>query len=458
MRFNKTLHWAEGLFLQQQHLQYLQQDYLDRIRASRNLDAPYSEGFIDLELDEEALDTNRISIKKVSAIFNSGLEISMPGNANVLSIDISSKLKDVKTAMMVYLAAPCFSEINGNVCSDGDTSEKRIYVTDSTKVRDQNTGESETLVAVNRINVKLLTDLDDTSEYELLPLVRILPHSESIGSSIAKIDTDFVPPFWMNSESWPIAPRLNELLILMRRRRDALLSNFSSSSFMPENMNGTVTHNMLQLMVLNKFIGIFSSTFMPGVSRIFDLFVSLKALHGELSALYPMRDISEIGNYEHYDCADGFNDLVIQIRSMLLSEGETSFIKLDFVLDGRMFKAKLDDASLIQAEEYYVALTSESDSTEIAKAAEEGDKIRLIPPTLIDKRVRGAKLIEVRYPPKYFPSLVNTVWFKIEREESTAIWNDIKNQQTIVFDWVQTMFPDLKINVYITLKPKKPGK
>ena len=154
MRFNKTLHWAEGLFLQQQHLQYMQQDYLDRIRTSRNLDAPYSEGFIDLELDEEALDTNRITIKRVSAIFKSGLEISMPGNANIKSIDISSKLRDVKTAMMVYLAAPCLSDVNGNVCSDGDTSEKRIYVTDSTKVRDMNTGESETLVAVNGINVK----------------------------------------------------------------------------------------------------------------------------------------------------------------------------------------------------------------------------------------------------------------------------------------------------------------
>ena len=458
MRFNKTLHWEEGLFLQQQHLQYLQHDLQNRIRASRSLEAPYSEGFIDLELDEEALDTNRINLKKVSAIFKSGLEISMPGNANVMSIDISSKLRDIKTAMMVYLAVPCFSDVNGNVCSDGNTSEKRIYVTDSTKVRDQNTGESETLVAVNRINVKLLTDLDDTSEYELLPLVRILPHSESIGSSVAKIDTDYIPPFWMNSESWPINPRLNELLILMRRRRDTLLSDMSSSSFMPEHMNGTVTHNMLQLMVLNKYIGIFSSTFEPEVSRIFDLFVSLKAFHGELSALYPMRDYSEIGNYEHYDCGKGFNELVLQIRSMLLSEGETTFIKLDFIPDGRMFKAKLDDASLIQAEEYYVALTSESDSTEVAKAVEEGDKIRLIPPTLIDKRVRGAKLVEVRYPPKYFPSLVNTVWFKIEREESTVVWNDIKSQQTIVFDWVHTMFPDLKINVYITLKHKKPGK
>ena len=58
MRFNKTLHWEEGLFLQQQHLQYLQHDLQNRIRASRSLEAPYSEGFIDLELDEEALDTN----------------------------------------------------------------------------------------------------------------------------------------------------------------------------------------------------------------------------------------------------------------------------------------------------------------------------------------------------------------------------------------------------------------
>ena len=458
MRFNKTLHWAEGLFLQQQHLQYFQHDLLDRIRNSRILGAPYSEGFIDLELDEEALDTNRIKIKRVSAIFKSGLEVSMPGNANIMSIDISSKLKDIKTAMMVYLAVPCFSDVNGNVCSDGDTSEKRIYVNDSLKVRDQNTGESETLVAVNNINVKLLTDLDDTSEYELLPLVRILPHSESIGSSTAKIDVDYVPPFWMNSESWPIVPRLNELLLLMRRRRDTLLSNFSSSSFMPEHLGGTTTHNMLQLMVLNKYIGEFSSTFVPGVSRIFDLFVSLKAFHGELSALYPMRDISEIGSYNHHDCGEIFNELLIHLRSMLLSEGETTFIKLDFIPEGRMFKAKLDDASLIQAEDYFVALTSEADSVEVAKAAEQGDKIRLIPPTLADKRVRGAKLVEVRYPPKYFPSLVNTVWFKIEREESVAIWNDIKSQQAIVFDWVQTMFPDLKINVYITLKPKMAGK
>ena len=92
---------------------------------------------------------------------------------------------------------------------------------------------------------------------------------------------------------------------------------------------------MLQLMVLNKYIGEISSTFVPGVSRIFDLFVSLKAFHGELSALYPMRDISEIGSYNHHDCGEIFNELLIHLRSMLLSEGETTFIKLDFIPEKR---------------------------------------------------------------------------------------------------------------------------
>ena len=50
MRFTQPVHWAEGLFLQPQHLQRLQQNAAQDSFALFSLHQPYPYGVIELEL------------------------------------------------------------------------------------------------------------------------------------------------------------------------------------------------------------------------------------------------------------------------------------------------------------------------------------------------------------------------------------------------------------------------
>ena len=63
MRFEKALHWSEGLFLQQHHFQYLQNFLLNRDRLTRDLLLAYPWGFIQVEVDSEALENLLVSVQ-----------------------------------------------------------------------------------------------------------------------------------------------------------------------------------------------------------------------------------------------------------------------------------------------------------------------------------------------------------------------------------------------------------
>ena len=73
-------------------------------------------------------------------------------------------------------------------------------------------------------------------------------------------------------------------------------------------------------------------------------------------------------------------------------------------------------------------------------------------PSMSERRIRGLKLIENRYPPRYFPALPDTMWFKVEKEEGTAhVWRAICEERGIVLDWAESVFPELEASLFITL-------
>ena len=94
MRFEKPLHWSEGLFLQQHHFQYFQHFLQTRDRQTRELLMTYPWGFLQVETDDEALENLRVAVTRAAAVFPGGAEIAMPGNAAILPLDLKDLLAD----------------------------------------------------------------------------------------------------------------------------------------------------------------------------------------------------------------------------------------------------------------------------------------------------------------------------------------------------------------------------
>lgn len=178
MRFEKGLHWTEGLFLRQHHFQYLQQFLQKRDHQNRDLLLSYPWGFLNIEIDMEALENLRVTVTNVSAIFPCGEEISMPGNTVIPPLDLRELITDAHDPFMVYLALPLHSANDRNLAEDA--TEKRMYLAEEVQTHDDYTGRNEITMIEDRLNVRITTSLQDNADLDLLPFARLVPQSSEM--------------------------------------------------------------------------------------------------------------------------------------------------------------------------------------------------------------------------------------------------------------------------------------
>ncbi|MDO5532761.1 type VI secretion system baseplate subunit TssK [Sutterella sp.] len=454
MRFNEQLHWSDGLFLQPQHLQRLQRQTAEAIRAERSIAFPFPSGFLDLEIDEEALAARRVVVKRMSVVMPGGEELSMPGNTVLapLTIDPPGEAgSEAAREVTVWLTLPNWSSIEGNLSEDAD--DGRQYTVRDEMLRDENTGASEADVTFRRMNASLTTNPVQKGDVTALPLVRLTWVSRLASEPKLAVDEHFMPPFLVVTDDCPLVMLVNELLFEIRGRRDRIQSLLEESGFNAETLGGTKLHRMLELLALNRFEAKLGGELVAGRETPWQLYVELRTLLGELSALQPLSKCDDVPAYRHLDPMPAFSEILTRIRALLLIEGAAGYVKADFHASAAGFlEAELSGEALLKGDACYLAVkTSLNDSREAVRQIETGDKFRLIDPENRTSRVRGVKLTEMRYPPRYLPVLPHTVWFRLETESSEYIWNRITNSRSAAIDCAAGLFPDLEASLFITV-------
>ena len=204
MRFEEFPHWNDGQFLQPHHFQYQQRITADFWRLNRRFYMQYPYGLLDFEVDYEALDEAYVSLKRFSAVMGNGLEVSMPGNCIVKPLDLSAALKNNPAKLTVYAAVPALSELESNLADDDHAMEKKLYLTQKKRVRDENTGDNEIALITRKLNVRMVTDLDDNKDMQLLPLLKLNVASREMTRHIVKLDESYIPPFMMLTTDDPL--------------------------------------------------------------------------------------------------------------------------------------------------------------------------------------------------------------------------------------------------------------
>ena len=454
MRFDEEINWSEGLFLQPHHLQRMQRNLLRGVRAGRALAMTYSCGLVDFEMDESALAGNRVVVRRFSAVMPDGEELSMPGNVALPALDVSSEVQARVASFRIFLALPAWTEFDANLADEG-TAAKRVFVGHDEKVRDENTGDNEIEIAHRRYNARLTTDLRDNADMQLLPLARIKVIYRDEAVSRLDVDRAYVPPFLRLGEDCPLTGMTEELLAQIRNRRAKLYRDLTASGYTTEALSGSTLYDVMQLQALNASGGTISSL-LAARATPFALYLTLRELIGSLLALQPMRALVEPA-YDHFDCGPVFAELLGGIRALILAEGVSSYVKIELERResgaGGLFRLK--DEHFVAADEYYLAIRCQGDMRRIVAAVEHGDNIRLVSPAGRSQRTRGIKLSEVRYPPRFLPAVPDTLWFHLDREESSRIWDDVRGEGAMLLDWADEVFPGFVVTLYVSLVSKQ---
>src|SRR6266704_468004 len=431
------IHWQEGLFLQPHHFQRMQKSLEDEIASERRLAWPYPYGVIDARLSRDELENKRIRFDKLRVIMPSGLEVNYPASAELPSLDIAQPFSKGAGTFTISLGVPLWQNSRANtvpVAHDSDTRAKLLYRVGEIECHDENTGENPKPVQVRKINSRLMFEHEDTSDMEVLPLLRIVRATgEDVG--LPKEDPEYVPPCMVLNGSLVLREMVRDLVSQVEASRKELVVQVTRGGFSIDTMRNVQFEQVMRLRTLNRFSARLPSIVLAPVVTPFALYLELRELLGELAALHPDRDEFDCAPYDHENPFLCFKELSSKIRSHLRGAVAPSFLKLAFNEVNGALMAALSEEHFTQPNAYFLGIKTKLDPTLLGRYVEDGDKFKLMPLSRVTRAIRGIELKEERHPPLELPAASDLHYFRLDRAASARMWQQVQLEKSAAVRW-----------------------
>jgi type VI secretion system protein ImpJ len=296
-----------------------------------------------------------------------------------------------------------------------------------------------------------VTDSDDVQDMMTMPILKLHVISHGDADMACTVNEKFIPPWFAVTNDCPIHGIVGNLLVDMRSSKDKIQDALTTERFTPEHFTGTKAHDVLVLSALAKYEARLTAYLSAELVTPFDYYLELSSFLAELSSLFPVNAIKEMKRYDHDDLEPVFDTLVKDIRSFLNARGGVGYSKIDFesVENGMFYKAPVKTEYIGSVKTVYLAVKTETEETTAVKEMETGDTFKLISPGSRAMRARGIKLVHCPYPPRFLPVLRNTMWFRLELEESARVWREICEEKAVLIDYASSLFHELEASLYI---------
>lgn len=449
----EQIHWHEGLFLQPHHLQRMQRGLHQKLAEERRLLCPYPYGLVDSQLSPDELANMRLRFVSLRAIMPSGVEVAFPENAELPSIDIKPAFSSSGGGFTVYLGVPVWQDRRANSLEAGpeaDPRAKLIYRVGEVEVTDENTGLNPKPVLIRKVNARLLLEGEDRNDLEVIPLLRI---SRAVGDQIGlpRLDAEFVPPCIFLSGSSILTQLVRDLVNQIEASRKELVVQVNRGGFAIDTMRGAQFEQVMRLRTLNRFSARLPSLLATAGTTPFQWYLELRELLGELAALSPDRDTFDAAAYDHQSLFGIFSELSTKVRSFLKGAVAASFLRLEFKKEGDMYTAAFTDEHLTRPNEYFLGIKSSEDPRVVAKLAEDPDKFKFMPKSLATRAIRGVEMKEERFPPMQLPAQSGLTYFRLQRAESSRVWQVLQAEKAAAVRWPGADASDFQITLYMTV-------
>jgi type VI secretion system protein ImpJ len=444
------VHWHEGLFLQPHHFQLLQREGAEQVRMERKLGWHYPYGVIEARLLADELEDGRIRFEKLRVIMPSGLEINHPDNAEVPSLDIKAVLAGSIGSIVVSLGVPLWMSGRANAFRPGQEPDPRVkllYRLREMECADENTGDNPKPLQVRMINARLMLEREDSSDMEVLPLLRI-QRSVDREQDMPRQDARFVPPCLVLRGSPTLRRIATELAAKVESSRDDLAQKLARGGLGAE----ARLEMLLRLRTLGHFAGSLTPLAEAAATTPFEFCLRLRELHGELAAFLPSLDEFKHLPYAHDNPLPCFEDLDARIRRLLVDK-KGNVIQLKFQENPKGHpQATFADEHFTRPTAYYLGIKTQADRTALAGYVKDGNKFKFMPASLEGSAIFGVELKEENFPPQELPAEAGLYYFKASLKESRR-WATFQSDKSVVLEWKKSEF-DLTgatFSLYLTL-------
>ncbi len=412
---NKVV-WAEGLFLQPQHLQQ-QERYIERlIRSSTASLSPFSYGFQQLDIDTDLLTLGKFAIRSASGLMPDGTPFTIPGDVDhPAPIELSETLRNAT----VYLVLPTRQPGALDTAPAERSETAARFVVSEHEAVDTNAGfQSVATVPVGKLRLRFALEHDNRAGFVGLGLARVL---EVRADRSVMLEDGFIPPLLVCSASSLLSGFVSQLEGLVHHRAEALAGRVSESA----TRGAAEIADYLLLQVCNRYEAVLTHiAAIVGQFHPEPLYRVLLALAGELATFTETRKRPPVfPPYRHDDLHATFRPLMAMLRQALSAVLEQTAVPIP--LQERKFGIRVGpivDRSLVTDATWVLAVKAQMPAETLRRSLPNATKIGPVEQIreLINVALPGIAIRALPVAPRQLPYYAGTSYFELDR--SSPYW------------------------------------
>jgi type VI secretion system protein ImpJ len=421
--------WTEGLLLSQHHFQ--QQDrYHEGLLADRvQAIAHYAWGITGLEIDERALSSGQLKVRRLSAIWPDGASVVVGEGSSEpapppRSFEAAFTPEARKLEVFIGLAHESASAL-----LEGKTKNMgaRRFVRESREVADVNTGGSLQEIEFARPNLRLFFGAELQDGFSTIRIAELVRQAN--GQVIVR--DNYVPPVLHISAAAFLTTGLQRLLAGITARQRQLSADRNQRQAGSVEFHASDARKFWLLHTLNGAIPALSHALESGRRHPEDVYLALTALAGQLCTFAPDADPLSLPKFNYLELGVVFEELFARVLSLLSGGIEQAYVEipLEHRQDG-MFIGKVSEPSLF-GYEFFLAVQSKLSEAlvrervpAVLKMASWNQIYEVV------KQARHGVRLEIEWNPSgALPLRPGQCFFRVRREG--PFWEDISKTSSL---------------------------
>jgi type VI secretion system protein ImpJ len=427
----RAVHWHEGMFLRPQQFQAAERHAHEVLARNCRWDLHHGWGLHRVEWEPEALATSRFALRTLEARFRDGSTLVLPEDGSLPALDLKAPLAK-SNRVTIYVAIPQLRLGRANT----GTGEGARYATDLQEVEDENSGVNPQPVSVRLPNVRLLTDADELTGFDTLPLARI--EKSARAEAVPQLDESYIPPL-LCCEAWPTLQVgiLRTIFDRLGKKMEVLAGQVTSRGITLDSHGQGDARIIGQLARLNEAHALLSNVgFVDGIHPL-PAYLELCRLVGQLSIFGRSARPPELPRFDHDDLGGCFWKVKQHIDGLLNEVEEPAYEERAFIGAGLRMQVAIEPKWLEPAYVMFLGARSPLGSEEIVRLLTQAGRLDMKVGSservdqIFSKGAAGLKFNPSPRPPRALPSANDLTYFQIDRDSTPAEWQYVEKSLSL---------------------------
>jgi len=458
---SKPVFWHQGLFLQPQHFQLLDQYQDAKLQPYQEYLQPHFWGVCQIEMLSSSLTHRTCEIESGHFLFPDGTYVSIPDNSVISSRSFEDDWVDPEKPFTIYLAIHKVSQFDDNVTvlssleNHADVTTRYVTTEKPENAKDVFVESADAQVKYLRHALKIVFDneKDEMNDYDLIAIAQVVRDGDAI-----VYNRQYLPPC-INISSLP------ELTRIVKEIRDEVtgramqLSAYKSPEHAKKGFDANMMRYKMALQSLSRFVPRLFHITEAGKVHPWAVYGALRELIGEISTFTDR--VSLLGetadgerlvpSYDHNDLGGCFNSASNMVSQLLneITIGPQYLVEMKF--DAIAYTADVPTEFFTEHVNFFLIVNTAGDFAEGQKSLLTAAKLasRDVVETLVERSLPGVGMIYLQTAPPGLPRRPNAHYFRIDVHDDQ--WSSVVRQENAALLWEEAP-EDAKIELVVVRK------